>query len=371
VVDLVELHATILRGGGKKFNRGSRPFAYRRRDKPLLTKGYLPMTTTASTSPSPAVTGEKRSAVTRGTVLIVLASVSFSTSGPLVKPAMDAGLSPQQVASFRIAVAAGLLLAVVGLTRPGLLRVRRADLPLLFGYGLVGVAAVQLLYFAAVSRIPIGVAMLLEFTSPVLVSLWVRFVRRVVLPARMWVGTALALVGLAMIAEVWEGLRLDGLGLLFGVGAALCAATYFLVGERAVAAVHPVGLVTWGMVIGAALTSVMATPWSLPGDILAADATFGGMRVPVWTLLMTCAVLSTAVAYLFSISAMRFIPANVASVLAVVEPITATLLAWLMLGQTLTVVQTIGAVVMLAGATVVQLASRRQEVPGDVPLRLE
>jgi drug/metabolite transporter (DMT)-like permease len=326
------------------------------------------MTTTASTSPPASVTSEQRTRVSRGTVLIVLASVCFGTSGPLVKPTMDAGLSPQQVASFRIALAAVLLLVVVGVTRPRLLRVPRAGLPLLFGYGLIGVAAVQLLYFAAVSRIPIGVAMLLEFTSPVLVALWVRFVRRVVLPARMWVGTALALVGLALVAEVWEGLRLDALGLLFGVGAALCAATYFLVGERAVAAVHPVGLVTWGMVIGAVLTSLMATPWSLPGDILAASATFGGWQVPVWTLLVTCAVVSTAVAYLLSINAMRFLPANVVSVLAVVEPIVATVLAWLTLGQALSVAQVIGAVVLLAGATVVQLASRRREVPGDVPV---
>lgn len=299
----------------------------------------------------------------------MLASVCFGTSGPLVKPTMDAGLSPQQVASFRIALAAALLLVLVALTRPKLLRVPRAGLPLLFGYGFIGVAAVQLLYFAAVSRIPIGVAMLLEFTSPVLVALWVRFVRRVVLPARMWVGTALALLGLALVAEVWQGLRLDALGLLFGVGAALCAATYFLVGERAVAAVHPIGLVTWGMVIGAVLTSLMAAPWGLPGDILASDAPFGGWRVPVWTLLVACAVVSTAAAYLLSISSMRFLPANVISVLAVVEPIVATVLAWLVLGQALSVAQAVGAVVLLAGATVVQLASRRREIPLDVPLR--
>lgn len=309
--------------------------------------------------------------VTRGTVLIVLASICFGTSGPLVKPTMDAGLSPQQVASFRIAVAAVLLLAFVGATRPKLLRLSRAALPLLFGYGFVGVAAVQLLYFAAVSRIPIGVAMLLEFTSPVLVALWVRFVRRVVLPARMWVGTALALLGLALVAQVWEGLRLDALGLLFGVGSALCAATYFLVGERAVAAVHPIGLVTWGMVIGAVVIAFLAPPWSLPGDVLAADAPFGGWQVPVWTLLVACAVVSTAVAYLLSINSMRFLPANVISVLAVVEPIVATVIAWLMLNQRLTAVQVIGAVVLLAGATVVQLASRRQDVPGDVPLTAE
>src|ERR1044071_9795668 len=144
------------------------------------------MPNAAVTEPTRTTTGNSASPVTRGTVLVVLASFCFGTSGPLVKPAMDAGLSPQQVASFRIGLAAALLVVFVAVTRPRRLVARRSDLPLLIGYGLVGVAAVQLLYFAAVSRIPIGIAMLLEFTSPVLVALWVRFVRRVVLPARMW-----------------------------------------------------------------------------------------------------------------------------------------------------------------------------------------
>src|SRR3712207_4528510 len=105
------------------------------------------MTTSAPDKPRTAVTSKNSTAVSRGTLLVVLASVCFGTSGPLVKPTMDAGLSPQQVASFRIGVAAVLLLAFVAATRPRLLRLRRRDLPLLAGYGLVGVAAVQLLYF--------------------------------------------------------------------------------------------------------------------------------------------------------------------------------------------------------------------------------
>ncbi len=314
-------------------------------------------TETRVTQPAAAHTG-------RGTVLIVLASVTFATSGPFAKPAMDAGLSPQQVASVRIGLAAVILLAVVAVWRPGALRVRRSDWRLLLGYGLVGVAGVQVLYFAAVSRIPIGIAMLLEFTAPVLVALWVRFVRRTVLPARMWVGTALAMAGLAMIAQVWEGLGvLDALGLLAAAGAALCAATYFLVGERGASTLPLLGLVTWGMVVGAAGIFVLAPPWSLPFELFGADTDFGAWRVPVWTLLVACAVVSTAVAYLLSIGALRDLPANVASVLALLEPVVATALAWLLLDQALTVVQLAGAAVLLSGATLVQLASRRPVVP--------
>jgi len=299
----------------------------------------------------------------RGTVLVVFASLTFGTSGPLAKPAMDAGLSPQEVASIRIGLAALVLLAVVAVWRPGLLRVRRSDWRLLTAYGLIGVAGVQLLYFAGVTRIPIGIAMLLEFTSPVLVALWVRFVRRTVLPARMWVGTILAMAGLAMVVQVWDGLRLDALGLLAGIGAALCAAAYFLIGEHGASTLEPLGLVTWGMVIGAVAIFVLAPPWSWHYDLFGAPATIGGGQVPVWALLLSCAVVSTALAYLLSISALRDLPANVASVLALIEPVVATGLAWLLLGQALTAVQLAGAAVLLTGATVVQLAARARVAP--------
>jgi drug/metabolite transporter (DMT)-like permease len=326
------------------------------------------MTNAATTPPATAVTAERGTTVTRGTVLIVLASVCFGTSGPLAKPAMDAGLSPQQVASVRIGLAAAVLLVFVALRRPALLRVRAADWRLLVGYGLVGVAGVQLLYFAAVARIPIGVAMLLEFMAPVLVALWVRFVRRTVLPARMWLGTLLAIVGLVLVAQVWEGLRLDALGLLFGLCAALCAAAYFLIGEHGVSTLEPLGMVTWGMVVGAVAIFAIAPPWQLPADILLADGKFGRWDVPVWILLVCCAIVSTALSYLLSISAMRHLPAHVVSVLALCEPVVAIAIAWLVLGQALSAVQVIGAVVLLAGATIVQLTSR-EPVPllGDLP----
>jgi drug/metabolite transporter (DMT)-like permease len=299
----------------------------------------------------------------RGTALILLASVCFGTSGPFAKPMMNAGMSPQEVAALRIGLAAVIMLVVAALTQPALLRVRREDWRVLLAYGLVGVAGVQLLYFAAVSRIPIGIAMLLEFTAPILVALWVRFVRRTVLPAQAWLGTGLALLGLAMVAQVWEGIRLDSLGLLAGIGAALGAAAYFLLGEHAVSTLHPLGLVTWGMVVGAVAILFLAPPWTLPTEILGETTKFGPWHPPVWTLLLAIAIVSTSVAYLLSISAMRYIPSNVVSVLALCEPVVATVAAWALLGQSLTAIQIVGAVVLLGGATVVQLASCKPAVP--------
>jgi drug/metabolite transporter (DMT)-like permease len=296
---------------------------------------------------------------TRGTALIVLASVCFGTSGPLAKPMMSAGWSPLQMVSLRIGLAAVILLVVVGLTRPAALRVRRSDWRLIVGYGLVCVAAVQLLYFAAVSRIPIGIAMLLEFTAPILVALWVRFVRGTVLPRQAWVGTALAMLGLAMVAQVWQGLTFDAIGLLAGIGSALGAAAYFLLGERGVDRIAPLGLVTWGMVIGALAIWVFVPPWTVPAEVLGKAAEFGPWDPPVWLLLIAIVLFSTAIAYLVSMASMQYLPANVVSVLALCEPVVAITIAWVFLGQALTPVQFVGAVVLLGGATLVQISSRK------------
>lgn len=303
----------------------------------------------------------------RGIALILLASLFFGSSGAVGKPAMLAGLSPEQVASARIGFSALLLMAGVALFRPSLLRVRKGEWRLLIAYGLLGVAGVQLFYFIAASRIPVGVAILLEFTSPVLIALWVRVVRRVRLPRAMWAGIGLAMTGLAMVAQVWDGLRLDLLGLFAGLLAAVCSAGYFLLGEHGVSTRHPLGMVTWGMVVGAVAVGAVAPPWTLPVEILTASAAFGPWQPPVWALLIVLAVVSTVLAYLAGITALRHLPASVASVLGLCEPLVATGLAWVLLGEALSLVQVIGAAVLLAGATVVQLNSpgKAQATPGE------
>lgn len=302
-----------------------------------------------------------------GTGLIVVSSFCFASSGPLGKAVMTAGLSPVQVASTRICLAAAVLLVGVAVLRPRLLRPRRGEWRVLLGYGLLGVAGVQLCYFLAVSRLPVGVAMLLEYLSPVLVALWVRFVRRTRLPRAMWAGTALALLGLALVAQVWQGLRLDPVGLVGGIGAAVCSAGYFLLGEQGASSGDPVGLVVLGMLVGAVPMAVLCPPWTWPGALLATPADFGPWHPPVWLLLAALALFGTVLAYLIGVTALRHLPSSVASVLALLEPVLAAGGAWLLLGEALAPVQVVGGGILLAGALVVQLASRARTAPEPLP----
>ncbi|MGV9661963.1 EamA family transporter [Nocardia niigatensis] len=279
----------------------------------------------------------------------------FASSGPLATAVMAAGWSPAAVTSVRITLAAALLVPVVALVRPRALRFRRADLWLLLGYGALGVAGVQLLFFVAVERVPVAVAMVLVNLAPALVALWVQIVRRTRLPGPVWLGIGLAVAGLVVVAQVWRSTGLDLLGIAAGVASAICSAGYFLLGRHGANRHDPAGLTAVGLTIGALVMAIFTPPWILPSQLLTAPATLGGLQVPAWLVLPALAVFGTVVPYLAGLRALRDLPPASASVLAVAEPLIAAVLAWLMLGQTLGLLQIAGAAIMLIGALLVQL----------------
>ncbi|MFE3190045.1 DMT family transporter [Nocardia sp. NPDC059240] len=281
----------------------------------------------------------------------------FASSGPLAKAVMDAGWSPAAVTSARITLAAVLLLPIVALVRPWALRFRLADLWLLLGYGLLGVAGVQLLFFVAVQQVPVGTAMVLVNLAPVLVALWVRVVRRTKLPGRVWLGIGLAVAGLAVVAQLWQVAHPNALGILAGLGSAVCSAAYFLLGERGARSHDPAGLTAVGLTIGAVTVAVFTPPWTLPARLLTAPAVLGGLRTPVCIILLALAVAGTVLPYLAGLRSLRDLPPTLAGVLAVAEPLIAAALAWLLLGQSLTPAQLAGALTMLLGALLVQSAT--------------
>jgi drug/metabolite transporter (DMT)-like permease len=144
----------------------------------------------------------------------------------------------------------------------------------------------------------------------------------------------------------------------------VCTAGYYLLGEHGVSKHDPLGVLAAGMLIGAVVLTVVSPPWHVHFD---GNTAFGPWHLPVWLLLVSLAVLSTAVAYLAGMFSMRDVPSSVTSVLGLVEPVVATLLSWWLLDEALGPDQVLGAVVLLAGATVVQLASSRAVSPDALP----
>ncbi|HET6861259.1 MAG TPA: EamA family transporter [Streptomyces sp.] len=282
---------------------------------------------------------------------------------------MEAGLDPLHVVWLRVAGAALIMLPVAWRHRALVLR-RPA---LLAGFGLLAVAGVQAFYFASLSRIPVGVALLVEYLAPALVLGWVRFVQRRPVTRAAAVGVVLAVGGLACVVEIWAGLTFDALGLLFALGAACCQVGYFVLSDQGSTgddAADPLGVIAYGLLIGTAVLTVIARPWGMDWSLLAGSADMGGTQVPAVLLLGWIVLVATVVAYVTGVLSVRRLSPQVAGVVACLEAVIATVLAWVLLREHLSAPQIVGGSVVLIGAFIAQSSTPKAPtgpVAGAVP----
>ncbi|AOR35570.1 hypothetical protein BFF78_34880 [Streptomyces fodineus] len=289
-----------------------------------------------------------------GIGLALASALAFGGSGVAAKPLIEAGLDPLHVVWLRVTGAAVVMLPVAVRHR-ALLRRRPA---LLAGFGLLAVAGVQACYFAALSRIPVGVALLIEYLAPALVLGWVRFVQRRPVTRAAALGVVLAAGGLACVVEVWSGLSFDALGLLFALGAACCQVGYFVLadhgGDAGDQAPDPLGVIAYGLLVGALVLTVVARPWNMRWSVLTGSAHMNGTAVPALALLGWIVLIATVVAYVTGVLSVRRLSPQVAGVVACLEAVIATVLAWVLLGEHLSAPQVAGGAVVLVGAFIAQ-----------------
>jgi len=297
----------------------------------------------------------------------VFSAITFGGSGPFAKALINGGMSPQQAAWLRILGAAVLLipLALIFRGRTGLRSARASWRPLAL-YGLTGIAGCQTLFFIAASRLPVGIALLLEFTGPMLVVAWLKFGRKVPVPRTAALGVGIALIGLACVVEIWSGLQLDLVGLLAGLAAAACQATYFLIIDRLTGVADPLVMTAAGSVVGAVVLTFIAVPWTIPWSVLGDTIAIGERSAPGWMFATWLIVVSTVVAYLAGAAAVQRLSAAVAGAVAYVEVVAASLFALVLLNEKLTTFQIIGGLIVLAGAFVAQ-SSVHKLAPVELP----
>jgi drug/metabolite transporter (DMT)-like permease len=289
-----------------------------------------------------------------GLGLALGSALAFGGSGVAAKPLIEAGLDPLHVVWLRVAGAA-LVMLPVAVRHRALLRRRPA---LLAGFGLLAVAGVQACYFAAISRIPVGVALLVEYLAPALVLGWVRFVQRRPVTRAAALGVVLAVGGLACVVEVWAGLSFDALGLLLALGAACCQVGYFILSDQGsdsgAEAPDPLGVIAYGLLVGTAVLTVVARPWRMDWSVLAHTADMDGTPVAAGLLLGWIVLVATVLAYVTGVLSVRRLSPQIAGVVACLEAVVATVLAWILLGEHLSAPQLAGGAVVLLGAFIAQ-----------------
>jgi drug/metabolite transporter (DMT)-like permease len=310
--------------------------------------------------PLPGVAAAREPHAGRGYALYLVAALLFSVNGTVSKTLLLGGIPASVLSQVRVTGAFVILFAVVALTRPAALRLRRSELPLLLVYGIVGTALTQFLYFASIQRLPIGITLLIEFTAPLVIAVWFRVAWHHPTKPIVWAALVTALLGLAIVAEVWEGLTLDPVGVAFAVGAMLALVVYYLSADVAVHRPEPrdpVSLTMWGMAAATVFWAILQPPWTIPFDQFAGSLhLFGeaGPQVPATALATWMVVMGTVFPFSLVVVSMQHLRASQASVVGMTEPIFATVIAWLVLGETLAPVQVLGAAIVLGSVLVAE-----------------
>jgi drug/metabolite transporter (DMT)-like permease len=294
-----------------------------------------------------------------GYAMATAAAALFAVNGSVSKVILSSTeMSSLRLTELRATGAFLCLVAFIAATVPGRLRVARDEVALLVFYGIVGFALVQWLYFVAIERLPIGIGLLLEFTAPVLVALWARLVWHEPVRRRVWAALALALSGLALVAEVGQDVRLDAVGVAAGLIAAGSLATYFLAGEHATGRRDALSLTCLSLGMASLFWAVLQPWWSFPFAALEETVSLQGAvestSAPVWVLCLWMIVPGTVFPFVLSLGALRHLPATRVSVVAMVEVVLASFVAWIWLGETLSAAQLVGGGVVLLGVVLAQ-----------------
>jgi drug/metabolite transporter (DMT)-like permease len=302
--------------------------------------------------------------VALGSVLSIAAAALFGLGANVSKVALAGGLEPIRLTALRCTGTAIALFVFILIRRPSLLRIRLAELPILIVLGLTGAALVQFLFFTAIDRLPVGIALLLEFTAPFLIALYSQIILRHPPDRRSWFALGLGLGGLALVAKVWTDTGLDPIGVAAGLGAAACLAAFLMIGKTALDTHHPLTVSFWMFVVSALFWAIAAPWWHFRPGVLVRATTmlgrFGGVSVPVWAPVLFVILLGTLAPYAIELASLQYLTPTAKGVTGMSEPLIAASIAWAWLGQSLDGIQLVGVTATLVGIATIQTARLRR-----------
>jgi len=295
-----------------------------------------------------------------GYLMVTSAALLFAVNGTVSKVVLESGISSLELTQVRATCAfAGFALGLALVNRPSL-RVRPRELVYLAIFGVAGVAMVQWLYFVSIHRLPIGIALLIEYLAPILIALWAWLVMKQPVRRRIWAALALAVAGLSLVVEFWSGITLDGLGIAAAFSAAVAYAVYVLMAEHAVGAREPASVLCYGFLFAAVFWALVQPVWRFPYGRLDDEVSLLGrldaLAAPVWLLMLFVVVVGTMITFLLVTAALRHVSATRVAIIAMLEPVAAGLVAFAWLGESFGALQLVGGGIVLAGIVLAQTA---------------
>lgn len=303
-----------------------------------------------------------------GLLFAIGSAFTFGMSGPLAKSLMEAGWSPTAAVTARLAGGALVMVIFATIVKPDWFSEAVQHRKTVVAYGLIPIAGAQLCYYNAVAHLSIGVALLLEYTAPVLVVgwLWATTRRR---PSNLTLGgVALAVAGIMLVLDVFAGAHINIVGVGWALAAAVCAACYFMMSDEVTAdgsGLNSITLAAGGLVVGAAAVAVLGAAGLVPLTFTTNDAVVAGWTTSWLVPVIALGVIPTAIAYTLGIMGIARLRPRFASLVGLSEVMFAVLTAWLLLGEAMTATQAVGGVVVLAGLALARQGDRSEKRSGE------
>jgi drug/metabolite transporter (DMT)-like permease len=295
-----------------------------------------------------------------GYAILTIGALMWSSNSVLAKGILDTGFDVTALAQLRVTVAALLLVAIVAIIKPRSLRIKRHEVLPFALMGVLGIAMAQFLFYLSVRDLPVGIAMLLQFTAPLFIAVWFRIRHREVVKNLVWVGLAISVGSLALVGQIWDGFTLSIAGVVFALGSAMAMSVYYIKGDalmRREDRRDPLSLAAWTFAFAAAFWAIANPWWNFPvSELFVAAQPFGtdGPTMPMLFLVAWVVIIGTVATAPIIPVALRYVDASQASMVGMSEPIIAGALAWLALDEKLGPFQILGAFGVLTGIAIAE-----------------
>ena len=304
---------------------------------------------------------------TLGVILALAAALLFGLNASTTKVIIQSGMSAEQVVFVRSMFSAVIALIWALVANRSALKLQKSMIPRLLLLGVVGVGGLQWTYSLAVVMLPVGIALLIEYTAVLWVPIILMLFFKESVKRQIWLGAALVLGGLAIVGQVWDS-TLDPVGVFWAFAAAVSLTTYFILGQRVQLTLPTNVTMFYGMSISSVLF-FFASDW---GNFDFARLTqaqdlmgnLAGIEVPLWSALIWLGILGSFLPMAFSYMALRHLSATIVGIIATSETVLAFFFALLWLNEVITLTQALGGVIVVVGILIAQTARKQSELKG-------
>ena len=305
---------------------------------------------------------------TKGTALALLGTLLFGLNASTSKVVMAIGIMPGQLVGFRSMANALIAGLIVLFTRPQAFKVSWREIPALMAFGLIGVAIMQWAYSVSLQLLPVGIALLFEYTAIVWVPLVSYLIFKEKFKPRLWLGVVAVIAGLAVVSQIWA-FSLNLIGVLAALLAAAGTTTYFIMGEHTQKDRDVFSTLFYTMLFSAGFWAAL-NPWwqtdlSKYADSVSLGGTLEAVAVPGWLLLAWIGVAGSFLPMLFSYMAMRLLRPTLMGIISTSEVLFAFIFGFLWLGEKISGLQALGGVLVLAGIVIAQTARGEKWQPSN------